>query len=458
VPSATGKLLNDFQNAFSAYVVMDVTNPEAPPVLLGELTNAQVNAAGKGTPTCAASTTAFTCATLSNIISTYTSSTPAMAMFRARNSVNPTPSKFFLFTGSGSTDNGGINGSVAFGAGGNVVSTANLMLRSYDMDALSLRTVTPTVYDYGSAYTDTTTGATNSFAGDLVVSDVDLDGLAESLYFGSSHGTGTAGYGGSIWSLDFQESPTGWSKRQIVPDLARPVTIRPSLALNVQGNVQVYFGTGRAYTKNDLADTSQQLIAGLVDKPPPAATNWSAPISSLKDVTNVNVTSGGVVSGAGANDTTEGLLAADILANFKGFVTYLDTKNASGVAIPAERVVSTQTLFAGLLLTTTYLPGTDSCTDQGSGRLYGMNYATGAASSNLGGLLGFSGSSTTINHYTSLGLGLPSSPSLHKGGAGASTTLRTCVQTGTGSVLCGLVPPLTNSSTGEISWREPIDK
>jgi len=468
VPAVDGNTAH-FENSFSAYVVLDVTNPEAPPTVLAELTNVTLKATGsQSTPTC--SGTAAVCATLSNLLPTFTSSTPAVAMFRGRNTTNPDPSKFFLFTGSGTTDNTGIIGSTDKGAGGNAVSGSNLTIRGYDLatiGALGAGSATPVrVIDYTGV---NSTNAANSFAGDLIASDQDLDGLAESLYFGSSKGTGTSGFGGSLWSLDFAESaiPGDWAGREVIPDLNHPLMVRPTLGVNSLNQTDVFFGTGRAWTKTDLQDQSQQLIASVVDKPPPGDTGYQAAYASLKDVTNVVVTISGndtVLSGVMAADgstpiTNETQLAQDILNNYKGWRVMLSTKNSSGKVIPAERVISPQALYAGILLTTTYLPGTDSCTDQGTGRLYAANYSTGAANAGVASLLGTitSGTTTTVNHYAGLGLGLPSSPSLHRGG-GASSNLRACVQTSSGAVLCADVKALQGTTSGEVSWREPIDK
>ena len=253
-----------------------------------------------------------------------------------------------------------------------------------------------------------------------------------------------------------------------MPDLNHPLMVRPSLGVNSLNQTNVFFGTGRAWTKTDLQDQSQQLIAGVVDKPPPSATGYQAAFASLKDVTNVVATvdaqGNTVLSGVTAADgttpiTKEDQLTQDILNNYKGWRVMLSTKNAAGKVIPAERVISPQALFAGILLTTSYLPGTDSCTDQGTGRLYAANYSTGVANAGVASLLGtvVSGSTTTINHFAGLGLGLPSAPSLHRGG-GEPSKLRACIQTSSGAVLCSDVTGLKGTTSGEVSWREPIDK
>jgi type IV pilus assembly protein PilY1 len=468
VPAVDGNA-DRFQNSFSAYVVLDVTNPEAPPKVLAELTNVALKPAGaQSAPTC--SGTAAACAVLSNLLPTYTSSTPAVATFRVRDAVNSTPGKFFLFTGSGTTDNTGITGVGGNGAGGNAVSGSNLTIRGYDMSTIGgLGTGSATaarVVDYTGV---SPTNATNSFAGDLIAIDQDIDGLADSLYFGSSRGTGTSGFGGSLWSLDFSENatPVNWSGREIIPNLSHPLTVRPTVGVNSFGQTNIFFGTGRVWTKADLQDESQQLIGGVVDQPPPNSTGYQALYASLKDITDVVVTIdskgntvlGNVTASDGTAITTEEQLARDIQKNYKGWRRMLDTRNGAGRLIPAERVVSPQVLFSGILLTTSYLPGAEACTDQGTGRLYAMNYSTGAANARVASLLGTvtNGATTTVRPYAGLGLGLPTAPRLLHGGNTPGGT-RGCFQTSSGAVLCADIPGLQGTASGEVSWREPIDK
>lgn len=93
--------------------------------------------------------------------------------------------------------------------------------------------------------------------------------------------------------------------------------------------------------------------------------------------------------------------------------------------------------------------------------MYGMNYQTGTGDPSLAGMLGTTTSGgKTLNKFVDLGKGLPSQPSLHKGGTGASgeQQLRVCVQTSSGAIICQDLKPLKGVNSGEISWREPIDK
>ncbi|MDQ6648384.1 MAG: PilC/PilY family type IV pilus protein [Pseudomonadota bacterium] len=437
------------QSSFPAYVVLDVTNPEAAPVVLAELTNTD------GT---ACSNTVASCSDLSKVVSTYTSSLPAVAMFRPAGTTVSDPSKFFLFTGSGTTDNGGV-GNVE---GGEAASTTGLSIRAYDLSNIASNDSTPLTWGNNKGFEDLTdTGATgagaDSFAGDLIASDYDLNGVAESLYFGSTKKGSASPFGGALWAIDLKgvTDSTAWLPRLVLSGLNKPVTVRPTLGLNNNQQHMVFFGTGRVYTKNDLSDKSQQAVVGLIDS------GLTTAYGSLLDVTDVTVTDKGVVAGADTSVTDiNALTGAAQLAT--GWISELDIPKGTGdTSLPSERVVATQVLSGGALLTTSYIPGTDLCTDQGTGRLYAMNYGTGTADARFIGMLGTTGTDTkTINKSISLGKGLPSQPSLHNGGTGSTgdQTLRACVQTSSGAIICHDILPLKGINSSEISWREPLTK
>jgi len=441
------------QSSFPAYVVLDVTNPEAEPVVLAELTNTDgANCSNK----------VVSCADLTKVISTYTSSLPAVAMFRPSGQQNPEPSKFVLFTGSGSTDNGGV-GTVE---GGEAASTQGARIRAYDLTETASKSITAMNWSNGKPFIDLTNLGTvgagaGSFTGDLIASDFDLDGVAESLYFGTTSGSAPP-FGGSLWAIDFnyaggEVDSAAWMARRVLSDMGKPVTIRPTLGLNNKRQRMVFFGTGRVYTKNDLDDKSRQVIGGVIDDG-----ETTVAYDDLLDVTDVEVTTDGDVSGGESGDAEDVTELAEAAEATSGWKFQLEVaKNASGGSLPAERVIATQVLAGGALLTTSYTPGTDQCTDQGEGRMYAMNYRTGTGDPALADLLGTKGAdSNVLNKFVELGKGLPSQPSLHKGGTGADgkQKLRACVQTSSGAIICQDLLPLQSVNSGEISWREPLTK
>jgi type IV pilus assembly protein PilY1 len=460
------------QNSFSAYAVLDVTNPETAPVLLAELTNTELSGSDLK---CGTRTAVPSCADITQVVDTYTSSIPAAAIFR--DNTTGSPNKFFLFTGSGTTDNGGVGKT----EGGNAVASTSLKIRAYDLEDLTatLRSATPEkIFDLTSigGTTDNATPGAKSFAGDLIASDYNLDGRSEGVYFGSVQDKGANGFGGSLWKLSFMTDglpdpdPDNWTPQRVISDLELPITIRPTVGRNDRGAPMVFFGTGRAYTKSDLASTAQQKIVGLIDTSLLSSSDQQYKLlplamADLLDVTGVDVFTDNSVSGGGSDadgnsiNTFNKLLGSFDTATRLGWYQDLTAPTSSTDKTPAERVVSAQSLLGGVLLTTTFFPGIDTCTDVGRGVLYGLNYKSGTASpteqffgtTNVGG-------KQAVNKSTDMGPGLPAPPSLHVGEGTGKSKVTACVQTSTGAIICKEITTLKSVLSSEVSWHEPLDK
>lgn len=420
----------------SAYVLMDVTNPELAPKVLGEIT----------------------------LAGTWTTSIPAVTVMR--DAASGTPNKFYLAIGSGPTD------------ARKVASNKKLRVSVYDMASFINPTSKPVATKVFDMTSVSTTDAANSFAGDLIASDFNLDGKAEAVYFGSVLGTGSsATYGGHFWRLltNGDANAANWTATEMLslsdstvsaPN-GMPVTVRPTLARNDRGAPMVYFGTGRLFNSSDKATSGTQRIFGIIDTKllptsDPQYLAGNIAISNLINITGTNVNPStqavtGLPSGVAALSgvsTFPGLAAAFNAPGIAGWYRNLTTNGTN----PSERVVSSQALLGNLLLTAAYTPGTSICTGLGNSVLYGQNYLTGTGDST-----GYFGVDSSGNAYVStpLGAGLPAPPSLHTGSAGSSNggkTVTACTQTSTGAIVCKDVATLTPVTSGESSWREPLGK
>ena len=421
------------QTSESAYVVLDITNPEIAPTVLAEIT----------------------------LPGTRTTSIPAVVA--VRDVTSGTPNKFFVAIGSGPTDPK------------RVASSAPLKVTVYDSATLAAAThsVTPVrVFDLSA----TSDKANKSLAGDLIASDFNLDGLAESLYFGSVHDNGSDNFGGHFWKIavNGNQNVATWTPSlmldmtdgTVAPD-GLPVTIRPTLARNNRGAPMVFFGTGRLYDSNDKATSKQQRIFGLVDTSLLVAGD---PQFGTADAMGnlINVTNIGVFNSVGhaVNGIAGSGLDSSSVTNFEALESAFDKAGVAGWFLnlstfgtnPSERVVSSQTLLGGILLTTTYIPGTSICTGLGTAALFGLNYATGTGNPDVG---LFGSTNGKVNTSLDLGQGLPAPPSLHVGNTTDSNgqkKVTACVQTSTGAIVCKDVATLNSVTSGEASWREPVGK
>ncbi len=449
----------------SAYVILDVTDPEQPPTVLGEIT-----------------------------MGTYTTAAPAFSVHRESDG----KLHYLLTIGSGPVDNGGPNGS----SGDKPVAAASgskLEVRVYDLADIVAKKV--------AAVATLADGPDNSFAGDMVASDFDLNNSSEAIYFGVvtnptdpdlTKATGV--FGGGLWKLDMNTAPADedgnaatvpdtsdpdtWALEQVI-DTEQPVTIRPTVALDPTGRAMVYFGTGRSFTTNDDSGLSyqgvqQQYIYGVSDN---SLLNWLSSdckempaTGPLFDASEVAVTAEGKVSGLPTDDKFKNTDTLDILAgqltardpdtgcyNYSGWKLKLEAGNRSStVQQPSERVVSSQVLYNGILLTPTYIPANLSARTAakqsecnpvpvpGSSNLYGMNYMTGTADPSLAASFGSSGGK--VSRKVGLGSGKASSPVLHVGNGKVTAAFGL-----SGGTKLQQIGALGAASNGEISWREPMD-
>lgn len=417
----------------SAYVVLDVTDPEKPPTLLAEL----------------------------KFPGERTVSGPAVVV--VRDVPTGSPNKFFLALGNGPTD-------------AKKVSTSNdLTLRIFDLADIVANDVTPVrTFDLGA----TSGEGASSFAGDLIASDYDLNGLAESLYFGSVRDTGVGSdqFGGAFWKIGINgdADPNNWTPSLMLSlksgdastttgKYGRPVTIRPTLGRNNRGAPMVFFGTGRFFDSADKATYGPQRIYGIVDTSllnSSDAQFGAVPLDSgkLANVTDLNIYTDSSVDGTGTPTGVTNFTDLQNIFDTAAYVGWYRDLQTSGTN-PSERVVSSQTLLGSILLTNTYTPGTSICTGLGTSAIFGLNYKTGTANPSLD-FFGTSdaGSKKVVNPSTSLGQGLPAPPSLHLGNAKGSTDKKVtaCIQTSTGAIVCKDILTLNPVNSGEQSWREPV--
>ncbi|MBW1609480.1 MAG: hypothetical protein JRJ74_15470, partial [Deltaproteobacteria bacterium] len=232
----------DTREFTSAYIILDITDPEGPPTLLGEITL----------------TTGGTEVDLG-----YTTSSPTMVTMKNGDSVTDT--SWNLILGSGPTNVDG-------------TSTQDAKIAVLPLDwlvgtpkTLRIPDVIPTAAnDQGGTFTLTA----NSFVSDLISVDFELEDnyKTDVVYFGTVSGT-WGGWGGGLYRLVTRQvdsgtgnqlvtNPSDWSTL-ISPlnnplyliDAGRPVTGAASIGTDGT-NYWIYFGTGRFLDSDDKTDSS----------------------------------------------------------------------------------------------------------------------------------------------------------------------------------------------------------
>ncbi len=388
----------------SAYVVMDVTNPEVAPKLLAEISHPNLG---------------------------FTTSYPtAMALRKNDNSVN----KWYLVFGTGPT-----NLTTA-------TSTQDGRVLAYDLDTKSW------VTGFGPTDGGNKVGA-NSFVGDPIAADWDLNYLADDLYVGSVSGTAT-NPSGNLYKLAVKEASSGWT---LAPRLStgQPVVARPTLSIDKMLNRWVYVGTGRFFANEDKKSGSQQTLYGFRDNPPSGATSSLPATANLVDVTNAEVSAVTpyTVSGvSGATNFKELEALFDDTSNWKdGWKLNLPTSTSG----PSARMVKEGALLGRVLLMTDYTPSESLCGGDGTSTLYGLYYKTGTALAERP-ILGTTTGDKAIRTID-LGEGLASAPSLHitrnpPHSDGDKETV--IIQKSRGDIITGEAELPYPVKSGETSWRE----
>ncbi|MDY0220206.1 MAG: PilC/PilY family type IV pilus protein [Desulfobacterium sp.] len=403
----------------SAYIIMDITNPEKPPKLLAEI---QVPDGS------------------------FSTSYPAAFTVNDKSMIN----KWFLSFGSGPTN-------LAKGD-----SDQNAMFYAFDLDEISnpgssssssaIGGGTPISVGTGGSMRvlSCDTGIANSFVGDSTSVDWDLNYKADSVYFGVM-GNSEATHGRLMrFAINEEQDWNSWNSPATFINTSQPVLSGVTPGMDESGNKWIFFGTGRFFVSSDQNSTVTQSIYGVKE----AGIEISK--TDLIDVSAAQVKSYGDLAIAVGTSTTINDLEENIELNYKGWYLDLPPINGTKGTAPSTRVLNSSALSGGVLFTPAYQPGIDPCTGEGFSRLYGLYYKTGTARSSLstfGNGIDPSGVEYAIP-FIELGHGFATTPSLHTGSETGDKELSVFTQLSTGTIV------QTKAKTGSVrsgleSWIEP---
>jgi type IV pilus assembly protein PilY1 len=541
----------DNQMMNSAYFIMDITNPEAPPKLLAEVS---FNLLGY--------TTSYPGVVIVKDKDTASSTTPALNKWYLVLGTGPNRMRLKYTTSSGTftllstvtgqasnafgtvvakdTTNqiltlGGVIGSFKQGESVKQTSPTTATLTAdlynsviplrdaassqqagiYMVDLVQLaQDLPPALRDpsntaLSSASTPYAVIDNNAFVSDIVSADLDLDYKADVVYFGTISGK-PGSWGGKLRRIVLSDPDTGvypatpasWVKDSTLIDVGKPITAAPAIAQDRIKQTWVFFGTGRYFTNtpgsgglDDASDTTQQTYYGVKEPWTDNATygttgmvdinldtnsdgtpdlnemTWAAipgtgsppTFASLLDVSNVLVFEGGTVKcdyGSGLVDCTN---LSDSNGDSKIDLTELgatiDTMSGWFIDFPdtGERNLGQAALLGNVLSFTTFVPDTQTCSDEGTSYLWAVNFETGAAfSTSVIGTGSQSINESGTDHYevlrrTSLGKGLATSPNVHTGRETGSTAF---IQSSTGAIVPIQEENPGATKSGKAWWME----
>jgi Tfp pilus tip-associated adhesin PilY1 len=400
------------QQMRSAYIIMDITNPETVPKILAEVTFSDLG---------------FTTAYPTAIVMDPTDTASA--------------NDWYLVLGSGPIDAAGPFTTAMNSA------TSNQEARIYIIDLNAVGTGSTPLRD---ARGGSLPGAgafqivpdAGSFISDPISVDFDLNYKTNAVYFGTISGS-TPNWGGKLRRILLKDdtNANSWDADSTLIDVQKPISAAPSVAMDDDGRFWVYFGTGRFFNRNDIKYTDTQSFYGV--KEPWSDTNsnnevevseldWSIVLTgNLLDVSNAKVFEDGEdVTGVSVSDTNgNGQISFDELVDeIAGYDGWLFNFPDSG-----ERNLGQAAILGDIVAFTTYNPSSDPCAFEGTSKLFPLYYKTGTAY--FRSVIGVGG--TPLNgkeevlKVMDLGLGMTTTPNIHVGSQSGSKAF---VQTSTGAI------------------------
>ncbi|NIR31866.1 MAG: hypothetical protein GWN84_21630 [Gammaproteobacteria bacterium] len=401
---------SDDATARSAFAVLDITDPEQPPEVLAEITHPSL---------------------------AYTTSVPAVAGYASQN-------KWYLVFGSGPTTLG------------SATSSQDARLFAYEMQPSASGPDIVPVGGFPRALADA-----NGFVGDPLVVDWQLDGEANTIYFGVVSDTADTP-DGRLYKLEVggvtDASSWGVEQPMLDPVSGQPFLTQPTATLDAKAQRWVFASTGRLLVTADRSSTPQQTLYGIIDGPP---NTFAIDGSGLVDVTDAEVFADGSIqnvtdpSGSSIGTLTELEAATQGAGGWKLNYT------ADGAA-PSQRGVTRSALIGSILFNPAFTPNPDLCGGDGTSELFALSFKTGTALDDpavLGSVCSDGGDSCPESELkslrsVSLGVGLASSPSVHAGSGLDDQQLTVVEQTSTGAIVLEKATVDEGTRSGEISWKE----
>lgn len=325
----------DFSSG-SAYVVLDITDPEEPPELIGEFT-------------------------LPN--GEYTTSAPALVVDRAPGPgsdwSNPATNSWQLVIGSGPTDLATVTSN----------QTGKLYFYNLNNGAVS-----------HSNTVDVTAGnasAPSAFVADPTSVDWDNNFSDDAIYFGTANDATT----GSLYKYPLSASAPG-PRPSLLLSPNRPFNSAPLVRRDTQtGDKWVEAGTGRMYVQSDKQNAESQGFYAVKDNATASTAATQASLTDMQNVTGIQVFENGELRDNGSGDLPASCASGTcyyrdmdehILANRRGW--YKEFDDGSN---PSERSLNAALQISDVTVFNTYTPSVDACEAEGYTRLYAVNFRTG---------------------------------------------------------------------------------
>jgi Tfp pilus tip-associated adhesin PilY1 len=415
----------------SAYVIFDITHPEQPPKLLGEIAFPEL-----GFTTCHPGVIP-----MRGFKAETHSSTGKLERTETTN-------QWYLIFGSGpiSKDGAGHNGANTSAL---IDGTSSQQAVLYAVDLVELANnnkVVALTAGGKKTYAASSAGTphylvrleeTESSVSKPIAVDWDLDFNTDTVYFGISHGNHQSGWKGKMRRIVMENDtdptvPANWTVNSTLLDVGQPIMASATAGVDGLGNRWLFFGTGRFYSQADKFDTQQQSFYGIKEPYDNETgenkfTYTTVGFNTLLDVTKIelfeNADSLSNYMGSFEN------LKIDIEDSYQGWRMNFDYQSAG------ERNLGEAVLAGDILTFTTYVPSDDPCSIGGESLAYALYYRTGTAYQNP--VIGVDQSkkdadgNALVLKRGHLGSGMTTTPNIHVGREDGS---QAHIQTSTGAI------------------------
>lgn len=419
----------------SAYVIMDITDPESAPSLLAE-----ISLPGQGFTTCVPT---------------------VMAMSRP-NAKSADENKWYMVFGSGPADSSGRADRSKLAEG---TSDQPGKLFILDLSALFIEKIVKTVNSDGLisavsrpfAFAEESSRISDPISVDLDIGSKSEAGKfkADLVYFGTVGG-GINGQTGKMHRLLTDNAlPRDWRASTLI-DAAGPVSAAPTVAMDETDRLWIYFGTGRFLSRADIPQSSPMSFYGIREPEVNGVKSWETVFAhNLFDSNKIAVTKGTCGEGE-FSENCAGIIQTNADSNSTKDWAWLSSSvdSAAGwkhtFTEPTERVLTPAAVLGGSVIFTSYIPSLEACSAMGSSRLWALFYKTGTPYfwPTLGNRNG------NFASFIELGQGPSTSPVLHLGERPSATAI---TQTITGKLpRTEITTPFTVKS-GSLFWRKNTD-
>lgn len=426
------KNLSANRNATSAYVVMDITDPEQPPKLLAEITMPN-----QGFTTCY----------------------PTLMPMTKRNASAASENQWYLVFGSGPADAAGYANPTRLH---DTTSLQNGRLYVVDLKALvadkQLKSVNSSKIFASGAHAATIAESASFISGPAAVdfgigSSNSSDAFtADAVYYGTTAGSETTGLG-RMYRLVTRNSnsPLNWTLNSTVIDVGKPIPATPTISKDDDGRIWIFFGTGRYYNNSDTQQTSRMTFYG-IKEPVTAGTRTWGTVSSANLFNSTRISIGAGTCGSNPKYFTKNCVQitnATVTSDWDTLVNAV--RNSAGWRqdfSPAyERTLGQPAVFRGAVLFTTYTPTNEVCSGGGNASLWGLYYKTGTPYYKpIFGVV-----NNVIIKSVDVGRGPASGPSIHLGKDGKVSGL---VQSGNAGLVPIAIEPPYGDPSGPLYWRQ----